>query len=178
MKHKYFKLTDDLKLKKVYDLTKVAKVSLILNIVLGFILVLMWQRDPLIETIHTHTHTRDTIRIGDIQLNDSSILKELVKHKCILPSVAVAQAKIESANYKSSICKENKNLFGIKWHKCKFVQGENRNHASYKSYKDNIKCYIHIQNRYLRNIDGRYAEAGGYVSLLKSMQHVDSRERN
>lgn len=167
MKNKYFKLTDDLTLKKVYDLTKVAKVSLVVNLLLILIVALLWNKEPIIETIHTHT--RDTIRVGDIQLNDSAILGELVKNKCVLPSVAVAQARIESANYKSPICRENKNLFGIKWHKCDYVLGENRNHASYKSYKDNIKCYIHIQNRYLRNIDGRYAEASGYVNLVKSM---------
>lgn len=167
MKNKYYKLTDDLKLKKVYGLTKVAKLSLVVNLILILTIAALWNKEPIIETIHTHT--RDTIRVGDIQLNDSSILSELVKNKCVLPSVAVAQARIESANYKSSICRENKNIFGIKWHKCNYVLGENRNHASYKSYKDNIKCYIHIQNRYLRNIDGKYAEASGYVNLVKSM---------
>src|SRR5260221_13571007 len=34
---------------------------------------------------------------GDIILTDSSILAELVKNKCVLASLAVAQARIESA---------------------------------------------------------------------------------
>lgn len=167
MKNTYFKLTHDLKLKKVNNLSRLAKYSLVLNLgLIGFIAFLL-AKDPIVHQIHTHS--RDTITIGDVSLNDSAILQELVKHKCVLPSVAVAQAKIESSNYKSNICRENKNLFGIKWHKCEYVLGENRNHASYKSFKDNIKCYIHIQNRYLRNIDGKYAEAGGYVNMVKSM---------
>ena len=167
MKNTYFKMTKDLKLQKVSNLGRLVKNSLVLNLVLILVIGALIAQEPTIERIHTHT--RDTITIGDVALNDSALLKELVKNQCVLPSVAVAQAKIESANYKSPVCKENKNLFGIKWHKCDYVLGENRNHASYKSYKDNIKCYIHIQNRYLRNINGRYAEAGGYVNLLKSM---------
>jgi uncharacterized FlgJ-related protein len=167
MKSTYYKLTEDLKLKKIPNLGRVTKYSLLLNAILIVVVMVLSFKDPIVRKIHTHT--RDTITIGDVSLNDSAILKELVKHKCVLPSVAIAQAKIESSNYKSDICKENKNLFGIKYHKCDYVLGENRNHASYKSYKDNIKCYIHIQNRYLRNIDGKYAEAGGYVSMVKSM---------
>jgi uncharacterized FlgJ-related protein len=160
-------MTKDLKLQKVSNLGRLVKYSLVLNVVLIVVIGLLVAKEPIIQRIHTHT--RDTITLGDVSLTDSAILKELVKNQCVLPSVAVAQAKIESANYKSPVCKENKNLFGIKWHKCDYVLGENRNHASYKSYKDNIKCYIHIQNRYLRNINGRYAEAGGYVNMLKSM---------
>lgn len=167
MKNTYFKLSEDLTLHKVSNMGKVARLSLLLNLALIIIIAVLINQDPIKQVIHTHS--RDTITVGDVSLNDSSILKELVKHKCVLPSIAVAQAKIESSNYKSNICKENKNLFGIKYHKCDYVLGENRNHASYKSYKDNIKCYIHIQNRYLRNIDGKYAEAGGYVSMVKSM---------
>ena len=167
MKNTYFKMTKDLKLQKVSNLGRLVKYSLVLNVVLILVIGLLVAKEPIIQRIHTHT--RDTITLGDVSLTDSAILKELVKNQCVLPSVAVAQAKIESANYKSPVCKENKNLFGIKWHKCDYVLGENRNHARYKSYKDNIKCSIHIQNRYLRNINGRYAEAGGYVNMLKSM---------
>lgn len=167
MKNTYFKLTDDLKLKRVSNLGIVAKFSLLLNFVFVIIICVLITKEPSIRKIHTHT--TDTITIGDVSMTDSSILKELVKHKCVLPSIAIAQARIESGNYKSQVCKQNKNLFGIKWHKCEFVAGEHLNHASYKSYKDNIRCYIHIQNRYLRNIDGKYAEAGGYVSMVKSM---------
>ncbi len=167
MKNKYFKLTDDLTFKPILYFGNLFKVSFLINILLIGLIYLTSNQKPLIE--YKNIHTRDTILVGDVKLTDSALLEELVKHKCILPSVAVAQAKIESGHYKSTVCKQNKNLFGIKWHKCKYVLGENLNHASYKSYKDNIKCYIHIQNRYLRNIDGRYAMAKGYVGLLKSM---------
>jgi len=167
MKNTYYKLTKDLKLKQVPNLGRVTKASLLLNIILIAILIVILAKDPIIKRIHIHT--RDTVTVGDVALNDTSILKELVNQECILPPMAVAQARIETGNYVSKVCLRNKNLFGIKYHKCKYVLGENLNHASYKSYKDNIKCYIHIQNRYLRNIDGKYAEAGNYISVLKGL---------
>lgn len=168
MKNTYFKLTEDLTLQKVSNMGKIARLSLLLNLALIIFIGVLTSQEPIIHRIHTHT--RDTVRIGDIYPNDSSVLSELIKNDCVLPSVAVAQAKIESGNYKSVVCKSNKNLFGIKYHKCNYVLGKNLNHASYKSYKDNIKCYIDIQNRYLRNIDGKYAEAGGYVDIIKAMK--------
>ena len=118
------------------------------------------------------TSHRDTVYVQevDIQLNDSEILTELVKQKCILPNVALAQMKIETGNFKSSICKENKNIAGIKTSKSKYVTGMNRNHCSYKSYRDCIKDYVRIQNRYLKNIDGKYAEASNYVETLKQLK--------
>jgi hypothetical protein len=123
-------------------------------------------------TVVKYQYIRDTIHksVGDISLTDSAITRELTLNKCVLVSVAVAQAKIESAHYTSPVCKQNNNLFGIKYHKCKYVKGENLDHAVYDSYRDNIKCYSHIQKHYLKNIDGRYASAGGYVELIKQFK--------
>lgn len=169
MKNTYYKITKELNVCSVGDLGKRLKYSLILNIILLILLlVVLFLNEPQVHKIYRHT--RDTIQLGDVHLSDTGILKELTTNNCILPAVAIAQARIETGNYSSKVCIQNKNLFGIKYHKCDYVLGENLNHASYKSYKDNIKCYIHIQNRYLRNIDGKYAEAGNYVSVLKSIK--------
>ena len=172
MKANYFKVKEDLTIKKVNSLPIKYRISIILNILLaiGFFSTGMYVKFNPSTVITEYIHTRDTIHIGDVSLNDSSITAELVKNKCILPAVAVAQSRLETANYTSRVCRENKNLFGIKVHKCKYVQGELNNHASYKSYRDNIKCYIHVQNMYLRKIDGRYAEAKGYVNTLRTFK--------
>jgi len=168
MKNTYYKLTEDLKLKKIPNLGRITKYSLLLNLILIVVILILSAKGPIIKRIYTHKV--DTVTLGDVSLTDSAILKELINQDCVLPPMAVAQARIETGNYVSKVCLNNKNLFGIKYHKCKYVLGENLNHASYKSYKDNIKCYIHIQNRYLRNIDGRYAEADNYIAVLKGLQ--------
>ena len=105
----------------------------------------------------------------DIETTDSCILRELINDSCVLPTVAIAQSKLETGNYKSTICKSNKNLFGIKYHKCKYVSGTDNGHATFNTYKDCIKCYCHIQKMYLKSIDGKYAENPGYINLIKKM---------
>lgn len=106
----------------------------------------------------------------DVALNDSAIAKELTRLGCVLPNVAIAQFRVETGNYKSAICKENKNLAGIRNSASPLSIGKNRGHNAYKSYRDCLKDYIRIQNKYLKNIDGKYAEAEGYVKLIKSMK--------
>ena len=106
----------------------------------------------------------------DVELKDSCIIKELIADSCIIPSVAIAQAHIESAYYTSTKTFTNKNLFGIKPHKCKYVKGVNNYQAVYDTYKDNIACYCEIQKSYLNAINGHYAQNPAYVGLIKQMK--------
>lgn len=103
----------------------------------------------------------------DVALNDSSITAELVRLGCVLPNVAVAQFKIETGHYTSAICRENKNLAGIRNSTSKLSIGKNRGHNVYKTYRDCLKDYVRVQNKYLKNIDGKYAEAKGYINQIK-----------
>ena len=114
-------------------------------------------------------HTTDTMIVErkDIALTDSSITAELVELGCVLPNVAVAQFKIETGHYKSAICRENKNLAGIRNSASKLSIGKNRGHNVYKTYRDCLKDYVRIQNKYLKNIDGKYAEAKEYIKHLR-----------
>ena len=80
------------------------------------------------------------------------------------------RATIESGLGKSKVGREAKNLFGITYHNCKHVAGRYGAYAKYASYRDNVKCYAHIQGRYLGNINGRYAADPGYVDKLKTMK--------
>lgn len=163
-----YKVNNNLELQKAPRYYKVAKLSLVINVFL-ILLILYGSFTPV--TVIKYITKYDTITVPeDIKLNDSSIIKELVKNDVMQVNVALAQAKLETGYYKSKVCKENKNLFGIKYHKCKYVKGDKNNHASYHTYKDNIKCYAHVQKRYLQNIDGKYAEASDYIQTLKKMK--------
>lgn len=164
-----YKLSKNLELIKTKTFKRAFIFSLSVNFILLGYATYLHQLGPVVKTVHSFT-PYEKVPEPDIQLNDSFILKELIKEGSVLPSVALAQAKIESSHYKSRVCKENKNLFGIKYHKCAFVKGQNLNHATYETYKDNIKCYVHIQKHYLGKIDGHYAEAKGYVDLIKTFK--------
>jgi hypothetical protein len=114
----------------------------------------------------------DTIILDSkpMPLTDSAITHELTKLGCVLPNVALAQFKIETGHYTSAICKENKNLAGIRNSNSPLSRGKNRGHNVYDTYRDCLKDYVRIQERYLSAIDGKYAESEGYLNNLRQVR--------
>ena len=170
-----YKIGKDLELKKAPRLARLYKFSWVFN--MSFILIFIYGSFTPVTIIETVVRY-DTITVPeDIKLTDEEITAELVKLGCVLPNVAIAQMKIESTHFKSDICFENKNIAGIRTSSSKHVKRgddgkplKNRGHNVYNTYKDCLKDYIRIQNRYLKNIDGKYAEADGYVKLIKQIK--------
>lgn len=158
-----------LEVKEAFDYKKPFFIMLCLNVCI--MLYIGAQEVKVIRNTRI-IHRTDTMIVErkDVALNDSAIGAELVKLGCVLPNVAVAQFRIETGNYTSAICRENKNLAGIRNSSSPLSIGKNRGHNAYKTYRDCLKDYVRIQNKYLKNIDGRYAEAKGYVKLIKSMR--------
>ena len=138
-------------------------------IVLGLIAinVHLLLRNPQAHIIYQYIHP---VKANDVPLTRDSLTKCLTENGCVLANVAVAQAQIESGLGKSEVGRRAKNLFGITHHQCKYVSGKYGPYATYKTYRDNIKCYIHIQDYYLRAIDGKYASAPDYIQTIKTIK--------
>jgi uncharacterized FlgJ-related protein len=151
-----------------YDWKKPMIVSICLNIFFGITLIYMANIPQRIK--HVYHSVIVEKESEDMMLTDSGLTAELVASGVVLPNVAVAQATIESGLGKSKVGREAKNLFGITYHNCKHVAGKYGVYAKYHTYKDNVKCYAHIQGRYLNNINGRYASDPSYVNKLKEMK--------
>lgn len=47
------------------------------------------------------------------ELNDSNLLNALSAFEVSYPQIVLKQAKLESGNYTSRLCKENSNIFGL-----------------------------------------------------------------
>ena len=160
-------IDQNLQISTRWDLRKLFIISVLLNVVL--IAVVSFRE---IKVLHHHTNQQVIVErlVDDIPLTDSAILGELVKLHCVLPAVALAQMKLETGHFKSNICKENKNIAGIKTSRSEYVLGMKNGHCAYSSYRDCLRDYIRIQNRYLKNIDGKYAESDDYIKMLKNIQ--------
>jgi hypothetical protein len=164
-----FEQTESLRLVQVRDYRPIFFISFAINVI---VILGAFTFTPT-EVTKYKTIVKETMlsnEVSDIELNDEAILQELVDQGCVLPNIALAQFKIESQHFKSAICKENKNIAGIKTSQSQYVVGKNREHCVYNTYRDCIKDYIRIQDRYLSNIDGRYAEDGRYVALVRQMK--------
>ena len=161
------KVNKDLSVSPVKSYKNAFIVSLTINVILLFTSMLNLTTEIISVVKDTVTIERT---IEDMKLTDSGLTAELVKQGCVLPAVAVAQAKIESNIGKSNVGVQAKNMFGLTYHKCKYVDGKHGVYAKYKSYRDNVRCYIDIQNKYLRKIDGVYASSPSYIKDLKSVK--------
>ena len=158
-------LTNNLELKQRISLKLPFILSVISNITLICVIV-SFKKDIVLK--------REKIviekMVEDMPLTDSAIISELTSMGCMLPNVALAQFKVETGHFLSKICKENKNIAGIKTSKSEFVKGLNRGHCVYNTYRDCLRDYVRIQNRYLKNINNKYAESKTYISVLKNIK--------
>lgn len=164
----YYKQNQDLSFSKVPNFRNLFYVSLIINVIFAILLFMAFTNPD--KPIYKTKIVKEIVTEKDVVLNDSGITAELTNQGVILAAVACLQSKIESNHGKSNVGIQAKNLFGITFHKCKHVAGKHGVYAKYDSYRDNIKCYAHIQKRYLKNIDGVYAEDPTYVTKLKSFK--------
>ena len=164
----YYKQNQDLSFSKVPNFRNLFYVSLIINVIFAILLFMAFTNPD--KPIYKTKIVKEIVTEKDVVLNDSGITAELTNQGVILAAVACLQSKIESNHGKSNVGIQAKNLFGITFHRCKHVAGRHGVYAKYDSYRDNIKCYAHIQKRYLKNIDGVYAEDPTYVTKLKSFK--------
>jgi uncharacterized FlgJ-related protein len=100
------------------------------------------------------------------------------------PHIVLAQAYLESGNFKSTIFIENNNLFGMKEAKVRSTvsKGTNRNHAFYEGWQESVIDYALYYSTYLSNLkteseyyaylQRRYAEDPHYVSRIKKIVKI------
>jgi len=164
----YYKQNQDLSFSKVPNFRNLFYGSLIINVIFAVLLFMAFTNPD--KPIYKTKIVKEVVTEKDIVLNDSGITAELTNQGVILAAVACLQSRIESNHGKSNVGIQAKNLFGITYHRCKHVAGKHGVYSKYDSYRDCIKCYAHIQKRYLKNIDGKYASDPSYVSKLKSFK--------
>jgi hypothetical protein len=97
------------------------------------------------------------------------------------PHIVLAQSKLETGSWKSSLFLENHNLFGMKRasRRVSTAKGSNNGHAYYDNWRESVYDYAFYQCRYLNNIktengyysylSSSYAEDTTYVGKLKAI---------
>lgn len=89
------------------------------------------------------------------KLTDEHLYRQLKELNVQHPMIVLAQARLETGNYASQLCRERKNLFGIK---------ANGRYKSFHSYKECILYYKDkIQSRYI---------GGDYYAFLKRIGYA------
>ena len=106
-----------------------------------------------------------------------NMIKLIIDLNIAHPDIVIAQAIIESGNFKSNIFKENNNLFGMKMPEYRKTTaiGTNRGHAVYRNWRESVIDYALWQgkrarytttNQYLRRLRS-YAADPNYITKIK-----------
>jgi uncharacterized FlgJ-related protein len=97
------------------------------------------------------------------------------------PYIVLAQSYQETGHYKSTIFRENNNLFGMKQAvlRTNLAQGTNRGHATYDTWQDSLIDYalysatylsdIKTEGEYFEYLRQNYAQDPTYVNRLKAL---------
>ncbi len=97
------------------------------------------------------------------------------------PEVVLAQAELESGHFKSTMFRENKNMFGMKQalRRPTTNKGESRGHAYFSTWKECVLDYalysatylsdIKTQAEYLDFLKQNYAEDPSYLIKLNQI---------
>ena len=113
--------------------------------------------------------------------SESKLIEKIDQLNFRYPHIILAQAKLESGHFKSTIFLENNNMFGMKEAKLRanLAKGTNRNHAYYDTWQDCILDYalyystylsdIKTEGEYFEYLKQNYAEDPTYVQRLKQI---------
>ena len=120
----------------------------------------------------------------DTRTSDSILYTYICYYNPQFPKIILAQAKLESGDYKSTLFRKNNNLFGMKrtssW-KANTQIGTDMGYATYEDWRNSVIDYILWQSRTLNKklhseeqyfqflIKARYAEDPNYINKLRAI---------
>jgi uncharacterized FlgJ-related protein len=116
------------------------------------------------------------------RLDHKSLYNEILEQNLEFPEVVFAQAILESNNFKSDICRNNYNLFGMRVAKSRktFAIGKRKGYAKFKDYGYSISDYAlyqemvlkkkkHTKSSYIKYISTKYSRDPGYTNKIKKI---------
>ena len=117
---------------------------------------------------------------GEVGVSDSTAFGAMIEFGVQHPHIALAQMKIESGNYNSSVARNNNNYFGMRQPSSRITVslGSRNGYARYRSWVYSVLDYALWQRQYAWNLTeeqylaklGRtYAEDLNYVSKVKKL---------
>lgn len=120
------------------------------------------------------------VSIHRVPLTEKNVILKIKDMNMKFPHIVMAQALLESHQFRSDICKENYNLFGMKQARQRITtaRGTRRNHAYYDNWEDSLMDYALWYAYYGKhckteqefyNVLSGYAEAAHYEEALRNI---------
>jgi uncharacterized FlgJ-related protein len=156
-------------------------------VVLGLLFMLGWftgTNNYIINKINHTTEVTDTMLVHGEKFSEDALIRLLKDCHIKYPHIVLAQAKLESGDFKSKMFRQNFNMFGMKLARQRITTalGEKSGHAYYRDwidcvhdygmYQSAMMCNVNNEVEYFTKLDERYAEDTTYISKLKHIIEV------
>ena len=165
-----------------FEKTKLSNKTLIgLGAAVGLLLIFGFTSNPANRVENLSQEERLIVIREYSGFSESKLIEKINQLNFRYPHIILAQAKLESGYFKSTIFLENNNMFGMKQAKLRanLAKGTNRNHAYYDTWQDCILDYalyystylsdIKTEGEYFEYLRQNYAEDKTYVQRLKQI---------
>jgi uncharacterized FlgJ-related protein len=165
-----------------FERTKITNKKLIgFGAMIGLFFILGFTIKPQ-DKIQTLSQEEKLIVIREYnEFSEQKLIEKIKQLNFKYPHIILAQSKLESGHFKSTIFLENNNLFGMKEAKLRanLARGTNRQHAYYDNWQESVYDYalyystylsdIRTEGEYFEYLKQNYAEDPTYVQRLKEM---------
>lgn len=165
-----------------FERTKITNKSLIgFGAAVGLLLVFGFTSNPA-NKVQNLSQEEKLIVIREYNdFSEQKLIEKITQLNFRYPHIILAQAKLESGHFKSTIFLECKNLFGMKEAKLRanLAKGTSRGHAYYENWQESLYDYALFYSTYLYDIktEGEYfsylsqyyAEDPTYVQRIQSI---------
>ena len=151
------------------------------GVAIGLLLVLGFTSKPKDKVQDLSQEERLIVIREYNEFSETKLIEKIRQLNFRYPHIILAQAKLESGHFKSTIFLENNNMFGMKEAKLRanLAKGTNRGHAYYETWQESVIDYALYYSSYLRSINTEgeyfeylrqnYAEDPTYVQRLKEI---------
>lgn len=146
-----------------------AIVAVLLGVLLGMVLEKAFLPKEYTEYSKIEVVPDIVWRCDHFALNGENVYRELLIQKVDFPEIVLAQAILETGNFKSYGCLARNNLFGLRKRDGNYMSFEHWT-FSVAAYKMYIQKYSHPPNDYYQYLqDLGYAEDPEYITKLKQI---------
>lgn len=166
----------------VFEKTKISsKLLLGIGVSIGILSVLSFKPKQISSNKYLSQEEKIIIIKEYNEFSEEKLIKKIKELNFRFPHIVLAQAKLESGYFKSTIFLENNNMFGMREAKLRanLAKGTNRSHAYYDSWQDSLldyalyySTYLHkikTEGEYFEYLKQNYAEDPSYVQRLKQI---------
>jgi uncharacterized FlgJ-related protein len=175
----YYKFNEETLLPEKVNVTN--KTLMGLGAAVGLLLIFGFTSNPANKAQNLSQEDKLIVIREYNEFSENKLIEKITELNFRYPHIILAQAKLESGHFKSTIFLENNNMFGMKEAKLRanLAKGTNRGHAYYETWQESVIDYALYYSSYLRSIktEGEYfeylrqnyAEDPTYVQRLKQI---------